>query len=155
MYRSPHPSFPNLGPVPNLSASQFPVALTLTSLPAKGMLFQWQDNGKPIPTLLPSGLTPVLLWVSELLDFSSEYDSGYSNDYHAVQLIGPPLAFVYGDNIYSWCAWNVNGYASLDPQFTYTDYVVVRYPAMVYPSQLTLIEVCLGTVVHAFTGVSH
>ena len=113
------------------------VTITLGSLPTKGVLYR---DSKPITVLIP-GLEQAQLWVAAVLSFSSEYDNGYNTEYHAERLVGPPRVFSYGDNLEAWCAWNGAGYTSLDPQFTYTDFVEVQFEAKVYPLQLMLVEV--------------
>eukprot|EP00906_Rhabdomonas_costata_P011351 RCo016135 len=108
------------------------VIMTLGSLPTKGVLYL---DGSPITALTP-GLVLIKQWVSSVLGYSSQYEDGYDDQYHAKWVEGPPTVDSYGDDPTTWCVWNRQGYASLDARYTYTDYLEVQYETKVYPSQL-------------------
>eukprot|EP00906_Rhabdomonas_costata_P011353 RCo016137 len=106
----------------------------LGSLPSRGVLLR---DGTPLTALLPA-VHQAAVWVSEVLSFSSEYYSA-NGDYGAALVVGPQCVSTFGDDVRSWCSWGLT-YASLEPQYTYTDFIVVKFPLKLYPQQLVLVE---------------
>eukprot|EP00906_Rhabdomonas_costata_P000936 RCo001342 len=106
----------------------------LGSLPTMGMLYR---NGQPITQLVPA-TNQTGLWASAVLAYSSQYFNP-PDLYTVQQILGPPTMTIYGDSGLSWSPMG-NNFTSLDPQFTYTEFVTVQFPSKLYPEQMVIVE---------------
>ena len=60
-------------------------------------------------------------------------------------ILGPADCAAYQTCFNAWGSTGMSD-ASLDPQFTYTEFVELQFPSKVYPKQLVEYEVCLPIV---------
>ena len=112
------------------------VSVEFSTLPMMGDLYEASSMRKI--ELLPA-MQSKSYWVSAVLDYSTEYFN--PPDYYiATQIIGPQDVFVYGDSPY---AWNALCYktTSFEPNFMYTEFIVVQYEQVLYPTEVVMVEV--------------